>query len=319
MNGESIIQMLRRGIWFGCGGGPCAGRIETNSFVSGEDTARRHPFGDQPIQQTERYNERPTASHWFVFPVPDATDILKCFFEEPVLLEPTTPDRDPDARRREERPARGPGASGPSLPIEALLQTDDYYRAYIAGTNLRTGAVGLTTLSDAGLYADPLWDALGEAWWARAVDVPQGVPEDEAANDAGDAGAVEVIDAEVARGVLSRPEDTTVLVTAPAPVAAERIEAVMGTARRDALRPLRVLLDEGAVAFFTEPAHDGVDWSIFAARPMRDRLIHAMRRHPAPEARRFVLPYQKARSESKFYFETWQLTEPSLPDYIEEV
>ena len=40
---------------------------------------------------------------------------------------------------------------------------------------------------------------------------------------------------------------------------------------------------------------------------------------PRVPVRRFVVPYQKARSESKFYFETWQLTEPSLPDYIVEV
>jgi len=251
--------------------------------------------------------------------VPDASDILKCFFEEPVLLEPTTPDQDPDARRREERPARGPGASGPSLPIEALLQTDDYYRAYIAGTNLRTGDVGVTTLSDARLYADPLWEALGEAWWARAVDVPTDETNDEAVSEGVDGGAVEAIEAEAAREMLSHPEDTAVLVTAPAPVAAERIAAVVGTARRYVLRPLRALLDAGATTFFTEPAHDGVDWSIFAARPMRDRVVHALRQRPAPTARRFVLPYQKARSESKFYFETWQLTEPSLPDYIEEV
>jgi hypothetical protein len=52
---------------------------------------------------------------------------------------------------------------------------------------------------------------------------------------------------------------------------------------------------------------------------MRDRLVAALRRHPTDTVRRFVLPYQRARSESKFYFETWQLTASPLPDYIEEV
>jgi hypothetical protein len=72
--------------------------------------------------------------------------------------------------------------------------------------------------------------------------------------------------------------------------------------------------------FFPEPAHDGHDWSLFSAAPMRDRFVEALRNHSADETRRFVLPYQRARSESKFYFETWQLTEEgSLPDYVEEV
>jgi hypothetical protein len=52
---------------------------------------------------------------------------------------------------------------------------------------------------------------------------------------------------------------------------------------------------------------------------MRDRLVDALREQPSPETRRFVLPYQSARSESKFYFDEWQLTTSPLPDYIEEV
>ena len=63
------------------------------------------------------------------------------------------------------------------------------------------------------------------------------------------------------------------------------------------------------------PAHD---WSFFAARPLREALAEALRRHPQTGARRFIVPFQKARSEHKFYFETWQLDQP-LPDYIEEV
>jgi hypothetical protein len=245
--------------------------------------------------------------------VADSPDILKYFYEEPALLEPVTPDRDPDARRRTERPDRGPGASGPSMPIEQLLQTDDYYRGYLAGTrtdgepNPDTDIVGLTTLPDADAYVTPLLDALGDAWWARIwIDDPGHRH-------------TESIDAETAARLLTDPGDTAALVTAPAALAPERVAAMVGTARRHALQPLRDVLDEGAVAFFPEPAHDGHDWSFFSASPMRDRLVDALRRHPHDGMRRFVLPYQKARSESKFYFETWQLKEPSLPDYIEEV
>jgi hypothetical protein len=95
--------------------------------------------------------------------------------------------------------------------------------------------------------------------------------------------------------------------------------AVAGRARRRALPALRALLDAAHVAFFPEPAHDGHDWSIFSAAPMRDRLVAAFRAHPTDGVRRFVLPYQRARSESKFYFDRWQLTESPLPDYVEEV
>ena len=51
--------------------------------------------------------------------------------------------------------------------------------------------------------------------------------------------------------------------------------------------------------------------------PLRERLVAAFRRHPAPGVRRFVLPYRRARSEHTFYFERWTLDD--LPDWIEEL
>lgn len=245
----------------------------------------------------------------------DSPDILKYFYEEPALLEPVTPDAHPDARRREQRPAHGPGASGPSMPIEQLLRTDDYYRGYLAGTRTDgephpdTDRVGLTTLPDPAVYVEPIMEALAEDWWACVATT----------SDTDEPPRVEERTEAQAREILAEPGTTDVLVTAPSPLDPERVAAVVGTARRHALEPLRDLLDAGAVVFFTEPAHDGHDWSFFSGQPMRDRLVKALRQRPAPSLRRFVLPYQKARSESKFYFETWQLKEPSLPDYIEEV
>ena len=245
----------------------------------------------------------------------DSPDILKYFYEEPALLEPVTPDAHPDARRRNHRPAHGPGASGPSMPIEQLLRTDDYYRGYLAGTRTvgephpDTDRVGLTTLPDPSVYVEPILEALAQGWWGHfpRTDSSEETP------------TVEGITETQARKILAEPRATDVLVTAPAPLDPERVAAVVGTARRHALEPLRDLLDAGAVVFFTEPAHDGHDWSFFSGHPMRNRLVEALQKRPAPSLRRFVLPYQKARSESKFYFETWQLKEPSLPDYIEEV
>ena len=223
--------------------------------------------------------------------------VLKYFYEEPALLEPVTPDADPDARRREDRSDL---SAGTSIPLEELLDTRDAYRGYLAGTNRPDDTVGLTTLpSDA--YVPALTEALGQSWWGRCTAE----------------GRVEVLDD--GAQWLQAPDDTDVLVTADAPVPAERIAAVAGRARRRALSALRSLLDTAGVVFFAEPAHDGHDWSLFSASPMRDRFVEALQRHPTESVRRFVLPYQRARSESKFYFETWQLTESPLPDYIEEV
>lgn len=227
-------------------------------------------------------------------------DVLKYFHEEPALLEPVTPDADPDARRREDRS---------DLPddLAALLDdpfdTHDAYRGYLAGTNHADDEVGLTTLRSPDAYVRPLLDALGCAGWVRCTRSE----------------AVEELSDHAARRVLRDPGNTTLLVTADAPVAAERITAVAGRAPRHAAGALVPLLNDAHVVFFPEPAHNGHDWSFFSASPMRDRLVAAFREHPTDTTRRFVLPYQKARSESKFYFDEWQLETSPLPEYIEEV
>ena len=227
-------------------------------------------------------------------------DVLKYFHEEPAPIEPVTPDHDPDARRRDERSEL---PNDPSVSLEEMLDTRDAYRGYLAGTNRTDDRVGLTTLRESEAYAAPLVEALGRAWWGRCTAD----------------GRVEAMDADAARRVLREPSNTSVLVTAADAVADDTITGVAGQARRRALRALRTLLDVAHVVFFPEPAHDGHDWSLFAGAPMRERVVEAFRTHPADATRRFVLPYQRARSESKFYFETWQLTDGSLPDYIEEV
>lgn len=228
-------------------------------------------------------------------------NVLKYFHEEPALLEPVTPDHDPDARRRADRSGLPENVS---VPLGELLDTRDAYRGYLAGTNHAADRVGLTTLRPAeAAFVTPVLEALGRTWWGRATDD----------------GSTEPLRTDEARRTLRVPGRTAVLVTAPAPVGAERIAAVAGTARRRAGRALRALLDAAHVAFFPEPAHDGHDWSVWSAAPMRERLVAAFRKHPVEDLRRFVLPYQKARSESKFYFDEWILTESPLPDYIEEV
>jgi len=230
-------------------------------------------------------------------------DIIKYFYEEPTLLETLTPDDDPDARRQQRRSADAVD-DWSRHSLETFLATPgDYHRGYLAGANRMAGRVGLTAIDRPDAFVGPLLEALSAGWWARATAD----------------GAVDELDVAAVRTVLHDPSGTAVLITADAPVDADRLTAVTGTQRRYALPALRALLNEARVAFFPEPAHDGFDWSFFAARPMRDALTEAFKQNPAEDVRRFVLPYQKARSESKFYFETWQLSEASLPAYIEEV
>ncbi len=231
-------------------------------------------------------------------------DIIKYFYEEPTLLESLTPDDDPDARHQQHRSADV--VADPSRQsLEAFLSTpEDYHRGYLAGANRVAGRVGLTAIERPDAFVQPVLQGLGAGWWAHATTD----------------GAVDELDAAAVRAVLRNPSGTAVLITADAPVDANRLTAVTGTQRRYALDALRALLDTArCVAFFPEPAHDGFDWSFFAAHPMRNALTKAFKQNPAEDVRRFVLPYQKARSESKFYFETWQLSEAPLPAYIEEV
>ncbi len=228
----------------------------------------------------------------------DAPDILKYFHQEPALIEPLTPDHDPDARRRADR------SPVPDGPLDDPFDTEEAYRGYLAGTNRADDRVGLTTLRPPDAYVAPLLDALGQGWWGRALG-----PD-----------TAHALEADEARRILRTPGRTAVLVTAERPVAPERMAAVAGDGPRRTLPALQPLLDAAHVVFFPEPAHDGHDWTFFSAHPMRERLVSAFRAHPTDAVRRFVLPHKHARSESKFYFDTWQLTETSpLPDYIEEV
>jgi len=225
-------------------------------------------------------------------------DILKYFHQEPALLEPVTPNHDPDARRREDRSA--PPAPS-SLPLRDPFDTSDAYRGYLAGTNRTGDRVGLTSLRSPDAYTAPLRTALGGSWWGRCTTQ----------------NTVESLAPSEVQRVLRAPANTFVLVTADAEISADPIISVADGAR--ARSALRSLLAVTRAVFFPEPAHHGYDWSFFSAAPMRDRLVSAFRTHPAETVRRFVVPYEKARSESKFYFDTWQLTESSLPNYIKEV
>ncbi|WP_397546190.1 hypothetical protein ABUL39_09030 [Rhodothermus marinus] len=207
------------------------------------------------------------------------TQILKVFYEEPAALEPDAFvwPAPPDAPR--------------------------YYRLYLAGTDLDTLRIGLTTLHpDAFL---PALLSLLQRWphrWQVTLS-----------------GSVRPLAAEALSSVLEAPAETAALVGAvlePLPVD----PAPLATADDQGRLPvLRRLLDAGCLVALREPAHHGYDWHLFAPEPLLERLKAALQAHPVPDVRRFLVPYQKARSEERFYFEQWMLDGPSRPDYIREI
>lgn len=213
--------------------------------------------------------------------------IVKYFYEEPVHLEALSAEADPDARRRAE----------PSGSLGDLLRPAAYYRAYLAGSDGERA--GLTTIEAPEAFVLPLLDVLARSrWFFVEPDGSVETPADPAA-------------------LLHHPSVAAALAASDASVDEAALTEVAAAERRYGIPALRRLLDAGATVLFPEPAHDGWDWSVFSAAPLRERLVAAFRARPAPGVRRFVLPFQRARSEHTFYFERWRLDD--LPDWIEEV
>lgn len=237
--------------------------------------------------------------------------VLKYFYEEPTSLETLTPDLDADARQRGRTDdiRRTSGRSGPRLSLEALFSAQRYYRGYLAGTDMATDRTGLTATPDPLAYTAPLADLTEGRTWHRLGASDDAQPEpvaDLAAALAGLASTALLI--AVPEGARFGPAALRAALPA---------EDGGATERREALEGLRALLDAGALVAFPEPAHHGHDLSLFSATPLKSRLAEAFAQHPTPGARRFLVPFRRARSEHKFYFERWQLD--ALPDFIEEV
>lgn len=208
-------------------------------------------------------------------------DIIKYFYEEPAALEVLAPDDDPDARLRE----------APAATLEAFLAGPHHYRGYLAGTCLDPLAVGLTAVAHTEAWCAPLLEAFDAPHWQRVTS----------------AGAVAAVPPEHLHTALCAPAGTALLVATDAPVPPALARAATADDRRRALPALRRLLDVARLALLPEPAHDGHDWSLFSRTPLRAPLEAALRRHPHPDVRRFVLPFHRARSEEKFYFERYDL------------
>lgn len=211
--------------------------------------------------------------------------IVKLFAEEPFLLE-----------------TRADAAERSGSALEDLVRPSPYTRAYLAGTDLAAGRTGLTALTDPTVWREPLVEALRPVF---ALDTIAG------RLDVEEIGAL--LGAPRARGAMAWGR----AVPADPEAALGDLRAVAEAERRHAAPALRRLLDTGLAVLVPEPAHDGFDWSLFAAVPLRAPIVAAWRRHPLPGVRRFVADYRRVRSEHRFYFERWALE--TLPDGVEEV
>lgn len=207
--------------------------------------------------------------------------LIKYFFEEPAALEGFEPDTaassvDPFPKT--------------AFP-EAWLHRPPYYRGYLTGTNLAAGTFGLTTLTPATRFTTPLIATQSGCVW-MGLD-PEGPPR--------------TLTVDAVAALLAHPGDLRLLAGIREPVAPETLRAAGDRERRLALPGLRALLDAGAVVLYPEPAHHGFDWSLFSAQPLQPALSQALQCQRGPTLRIFVIPFVQARSEEKFYFETYDL------------
>ena len=213
-------------------------------------------------------------------------DVLKVFTDEPLPLDAAADEPTPRGVPRE--PAS----------LESLLHRPTYARAYLAGSRLGPDGAwrtGLTALSDPDLWLAPLQSLVGESVWTTH---PAGL---------------DPLD------TLGAPGARVALCAAPLAADVGALARVAEAEDRAGWSALRSLLDAQprALVLTPEPAHDGWDWVLYAARPLRERLVRELRRREAPGARRLVMPYQRARGEHKFYLERWALE--ALPPWAEEV
>lgn len=212
--------------------------------------------------------------------------ILKLFTEEPVALEILSDESDPDARRREADRLALASLSDPDIPHA--------YRAYLAGTDLTADRTGATALDEPRAFALPLAELFAEATWSALLTDGTG----------------ETVELDDLPELLMRPEAVAVLVAAPGPLTTAAMTPLADPDRRAAFAALAQTLEMAALVAFPEPAHDGFDWSLYAPEPLRDRLAAAFAHFPTRGLRRFAAPFQRVRSEQKFYFERWTLDDP---------
>lgn len=201
--------------------------------------------------------------------------VVKYFFEEPASLEALSPDEDPDARgQRRER------------SLADFLSTPRAYRGYLSATDLSAGRFALTALPEHTF--DHLLEYIVDGRSAHVCTTD---------------GNERPITADAIR---ARPSELVAVVIG-ARIERDALASIAGLDRRRTLGALGPLLVEGRIVMLPEPAHDGVDLSLFAAEPLKPAVDDALRCIAGSDLRAFSIPYHEARSEEKFYFERYEL------------
>lgn len=235
--------------------------------------------GTWPVGRRAQRQAGATWRRHFIDAADVVTQILKVFYEEPAALEPD------------------------AFVWPAPPDAPRYYRLYLAGTDLDTLRIGLTALRPEAFL--PALHALLQRWPHRWRVTAQG--------------SVQPLLGEALPSVLEAPAETVALVGGPSETLPVDPAPLATADDQGRLPVLRRLLDAGCLVALREPAHHGYDWHLFAPEPLLERLEASLRAHHVSGVRRFLVPYQKARTEERFYFEQWMLDGPSRPDYIREI
>ncbi|PIQ60415.1 MAG: hypothetical protein COV99_11630 [Bacteroidetes bacterium CG12_big_fil_rev_8_21_14_0_65_60_17] len=74
---------------------------------------------------------------------------------------------------------------------------------------------------------------------------------------------------------------------------------------RDAAPQARALIEDGLTLLFPEPSHDGQDWAIHSPVALSGTVRALLAEMAGRDLEAYVIPFQKARAEHKFYFELY--------------
>lgn len=204
--------------------------------------------------------------------------VVKYFFEEPMALEMLSSDSDPDARRR---------AGSPTL--EEFLDAPTYARGYLAASDLETGRIGASVLPES---------------IALILDAVLPSPRRHFAPGVAGLSVTRVDGRDALRDALTDRSKRSVVVCGSGTGAdsGSSVARLIEHEIREVLAEVAALLDGGHVVLVSEPSHDGHDWSVFSPHPMADAIRASMAEH-LEDVSGYVIPFQRARAEHRFYFE----------------
>ncbi len=178
------------------------------------------------------------------------------------------------------------------------------HRGYVAATDLETGRMGASVLPETlTRLVDGLLPTERTCFWSDKAG--------RAASGAGDGMAFEDLtaSAQALPGALTRRAQSVLIIGGPYRASAHGAAAaeLLVEGLREAANAARLLIEAGLTLLLPEPSHDGLDWAIHAPDALSGRVrvlaCDMVAEHHDLEA--YVIPFQMARSEHKFYFELY--------------